>query len=353
MSNKPATNKIIAHIAGTNPKSSSIFDYFHSSKSISYSVSNPTLVIVFKSNIYVELKSIAITNNATNVLEYKIDLIDYDRTILQTIMMSKQSQQPNISFYVPIGALQITYLKTIDGQSPRNIKLSIDGCFGINPFPVISTAPTTTLKTTTRKCRFIYYTKEKIRYPYHSIILDHCHEIDMMNKVDSTILVDSIAGTLPITKTNKLIDYFNQSSLISYDNDQLPITFLIKFKSNIHAEITSISLISPTTNVEKFQVDLIDDYKSILQTIPSSKDLTVEGLTEIGIAAIRITYIQTSDNKSPKNIRLSIKGCFGVLPNRRRTTPPMTTASTLSTSTTPASTRTTSRTTQRIQSKIS
>ncbi len=141
----------------------------------------------------------------------------------------------------------------------------------------------------------------------------------MMNKVDSTILVDSITGTLPI---NHLNDYFNQTSLISYNTRKLPIVFLIIFKSTIYAEIQSVSLINSLTNVQRFRIDLIDDYKSIVQTIESNENLTINGLTEVGIAAIQITYLKTKDNQAPKNIRLAIKGCFGILPKPRRTTPP-------------------------------
>jgi hypothetical protein len=162
MSNKPASTKAIAYIAGTNPVTSSILDYFNSSTSISYTKSRPTFIIVFKSNIYVELKSILITDQETNVRKYKIDLIDTDRTILQTITIDRQKKHSDINFYVPIAAIQITYLETTDGQSPRNIVLNIDGCFGINLSPPTkeTTEMTTTRrppKLTTRKYKFICF----------------------------------------------------------------------------------------------------------------------------------------------------------------------------------------------------
>jgi hypothetical protein len=142
----------------------------------------------------------------------------------------------------------------------------------------------------------------------------------MMNKLDATILVDSITGTLPRTE---LRDYFNQTSSISYNIQQAsPIIFLIILKSTVYAEIQSITLINSLTNVKRFRVDLIDDYKSIVQTIESNENLTADGLTEVGIAAIQITYLETNDNQPPKNIRLAIRGCFGILPTRRRTTKP-------------------------------
>jgi hypothetical protein len=156
MSNQPAATKAIAYIAGTNPTSSTILDYFNSSTSISYTKLHPTFTIVFKPNIYVELKSIIITNKETNVRKYQIDLIDNDRTILQTIIIDRQEKQPDIRFDVSITAIQITYLQTTDGQSPRNIVLNIDGCFGINLSPPkkMTTGMTTTKrppKLTTRK----------------------------------------------------------------------------------------------------------------------------------------------------------------------------------------------------------
>ncbi|CAM4908393.1 unnamed protein product [Rotaria socialis] len=335
MSNKPVSTKVIAYIAGTNPCSSSILNYFNPSKSISYSKSHPKVLIIFKTNIYVELKSISIINNATNVREYKIDLIDNDRLILQTITVDNQRPQLNVTFYVPIAALQITYLTTVDGKTPRNITLSIDGCFGINLSPTTATQRTTV--TTAR------HSSTSKTY--------HCHEIEMMNKLDSTILVDSITGTLPRKTTHTLTDYFNQTSSVSYDEQQLPITFLMIFKPTIFAEIHSVSLTSVITNVKRFQVDLIDDYKSIVQTIESNKDLIVDGLTEIGIAALRISYIETKDNQAPINIRLSIKGCFGVLPTRRRATPSIAAVSPPTTPMIESATTSLPRTTQRIKQK--
>jgi hypothetical protein len=158
MSNKPVATQVIAYIAGTNPISSSIFDYFNSSTSISYAKTSPTFIIVFKSNIYVELKSILITNNQTNVQKYKIDLIDHDQTILQTMVIDNQQNPSNVQFDVPIAALQITYLETVDGQTPRNIILNIDGCFGINLG--VTTEATTTKRPvilTTRTNNFILF----------------------------------------------------------------------------------------------------------------------------------------------------------------------------------------------------
>lgn len=149
-------------------------------------------------------------------------------------------------------------------------------------------------------------------------ILAPCRDIDMMNKVDSAILVDSITGTLP---TTELQDYFNSTSSISYTAQTSPITFSIIFKQTVYAEVQSIDLVDSQTNVQQFRAELIDDYQSIIQTIESNENLTIQGLTEVGIAAIRITYLKTKDNQPPKNIRLAIRGCFGVLPSRRRTTP--------------------------------
>ena len=141
----------------------------------------------------------------------------------------------------------------------------------------------------------------------------------MMNKVDAPILIDSVTGTLP---TTQLQDYFNTSSTISYNVQTSPITFLLILKSTVYAELQSIALINSQTNVERFRAELIDDDKSVIQTIESNENLTVQGLTEVGIAAIRITYLETNDNQPPRNIRLAIRGCFGVLPKRRRTKPP-------------------------------
>ena len=39
------------------------------------------------------------------------------------LLLIDKTNNPNTNFYVPIAALQITYLETIDAQSPRNIVL--------------------------------------------------------------------------------------------------------------------------------------------------------------------------------------------------------------------------------------
>jgi hypothetical protein len=142
----------------------------------------------------------------------------------------------------------------------------------------------------------------------------------MMNAIDARILVDAIGGTLPAETNAKLTDYFNETALISYKNEKQPIDFLIIFKPTTLVELQSISLVSSKTNVKQFRVDLIDDDKSIVQTLESDTNLTVRGMTEVGVAAIRITYLETDDQQAPRNIRLSIRGCFVVLSTKTTTT---------------------------------
>ena len=151
-------------------------------------------------------------------------------------------------------------------------------------------------------------------------MLAHCDAIEMMNQVDSKILVESITGTSPINGMHNLIDYFNESTLISYDSKQYSPYVLIILKSKIVAEIQKIALVHSTTNIKRFKVDLIDDYKSIVQTVHSNANLIAEGFTEVAIAAIRVTYLEMIDENPAKNIRLSVQGCFGLLPSPRSTT---------------------------------
>lgn len=309
MNNRSIAHRVIAHIAGTQPKSASLFDYFNTSTLISYAEARPKFIVVFKSNIYVELKAISIASDESNVRTYQIDLIDFDQTVLQTIVIDRQQTQSVPEYDAPIGAVQITYLETTDGQAPRNILLNVDGCFGLKLSPSVDESTTTTPQP-------VDFTTS----------LAHCHEIDLMNKVDSSIFVDSITGTLPSKATNKLTDYFNETSVVSYDQQGVSNTFVILFKRTIAAEIQSIALISPSTNVRRFRVDLIDDYKSIVQTVESNENLTATGLTAVGIAALQITYLETKDQQAPKNIRLSVRGCFEILSADRRTTTVGTTA---------------------------
>jgi hypothetical protein len=139
-----------------------------------------------------------------------------------------------------------------------------------------------------------------------------------MNKIDSSILIDSIAGTLPVKDTNRLIDYFDETLSISYDEQRTPIEFLLKFKSNVAAEIHAVTLLGRNTNVERFRIELIDNERFIVQTVESNENLTVNSLTQVGIAAIRITYMKTNDKQAPRNVRLSIRGCFTIYPIDRQ-----------------------------------
>ena len=152
MSNRSVANRVIAHIAGTQPNSTSLFGYFNASTPISYAESRPKLILVFKSNVYVELKAISIAPNQSNLRKYQIDLLDYDQTILQTIVVDQQQKQPIDELYAPIGALQITYLETTDGQAPKGIRLTVEGCFGLKSSPFLDESSTTT--TTPRPPQF-------------------------------------------------------------------------------------------------------------------------------------------------------------------------------------------------------
>lgn len=150
MSDRSLAQKTVAFIGGTNPVSSSIFDYFNTSTPISYANSSATFIIIFKQNIYVELKWISIDSSLTNVRKYQLDLIDHDQTILKSIIVDNSSIN---NLDISIGALQITYLETSDGQPPRNILLEVEGCFAINPqVPEETTTTISPPVTTSRMC---------------------------------------------------------------------------------------------------------------------------------------------------------------------------------------------------------
>ena len=302
MSNESIVKKVVAFVAGTTPSNGSIFDFFNTSKTISFETNRSNFLVVFKRNIFAQLKSISIIGNETNVRRYQIDLINNDQTILKSLIIDRQNSNEKFDeLPSPIFAFEIKVLETIDDRPVKNVRLIVEGCFAIDRSAQVT--PPNVVESTTRKATTLPPTR--------------CNEIEMMNRIDSKILLDSIGGTLPTTKLN---DYFDETTTISYKKSKMPIKFLLIFKRTIAAEIHSVSLLNSSSNVKRFQVDLIDDYKSIIQTTFSNENFIAKDFSEIAVAAIRIIFLETIDDEAPKAIRLSIRGCFGHLPFPRRTT---------------------------------
>jgi hypothetical protein len=133
MASKALATQAIAYVTGTTPTSSSILDYFNRSTSISYDQDRPVVLLIFRSDVFVELKSILLRRNYGNVRQYQIDLIDDDQNIVQTLIINRQENHSDVNYVNSIRAIRITYLDTVDGAKPSNIVLSINACVAVAP----------------------------------------------------------------------------------------------------------------------------------------------------------------------------------------------------------------------------
>jgi hypothetical protein len=84
----------------------------------------------------------------------------------------------------------------------------------------------------------------------------------------------------------------------------------IIFRSNILISLSSISIISPNTNLKRFRIELLNNENTIQYKIESSSMIiNLESLPSILLAGIRLTFLETNDHQPPKNILLSIQAC--------------------------------------------
>ena len=75
------------------------------------------------------------------------------------------------------------------------------------------------------------------------------------------------------------------------------------------------------TNIVEFEVDVIGQKNTVIETIQAVKAKKADIKTTEDIKAIKITITKTSDNKGPTNVEVSVKGCK----NPETTTTKMTT----------------------------
>jgi hypothetical protein len=102
----------------------------------------------------------------------------------------------------------------------------------------------------------------------------------------------------------------------------------IVFRSNILIYLDYISIISTTSNIKQFRVELLNNENDVQYKIESlSTKINLASLPSMALAGIRLTFLQTNDNQPPRDIILSIQACVEeiVIKKTSTTTPAPTT----------------------------
>jgi hypothetical protein len=91
--------------------------------------------------------------------------------------------------------------------------------------------------------------------------------------------------------------------------DQQPSIDIV-FNSNNLLYLTHVFINSTSSNLKRFRIQLLNNENDVQYTIESASMLVnLESLPSIVLAGIRLQFIETTDNRPPTNIRLSIQGC--------------------------------------------
>jgi len=88
----------------------------------------------------------------------------------------------------------------------------------------------------------------------------------------------------------------------------------IAFKQGIISNIDNISIIGNEHNIKNYRITFFDIDNGIINTRLLKTDQN-EILSIDNVATIRIEFLETIDNKTIKNVKLSIRGCFFIIPN--------------------------------------
>ncbi len=261
------------------------------------------------------MDEISLINSKDNIKQFQIDLFDFNNNLLfsnQTIYPARTIQIPSTSINNPlfVSTIQITILNTIDDRPASGIILSIIGCY--STFPRISTTTTTATTTVAPK------TTTPTRKPPRK-----CHRLELMNSSNIIIGVTSKS-----TLTNGSLGNLGRSDRNGVTFSDIQPSVDLIFRSNILIYLNSISIISSTTNLNRFRIELLNNENYIQYKVESSSmTVNLDSLPSMILAGIRLTFLQTTDNQPPKNILLSIQACVEeiLIQTSPTTTPPSTT----------------------------
>jgi hypothetical protein len=161
-------------------------------------------------------------------------------------------------------------------------------------------------------------------------ILDHCADIDAMQAPYSEKTLDGLSGTNPSGVNSSLVDLVHGKS-VSFDENENKVVLFVIFKSNLFVYLKYVG-ISPIagSNVKQIQIEYLDKNQLSIRKISvdyTNNQTVMEPIQDVG--SVKITIEKTDDGKSAKNVRLSIKGCFGIQTRSATTVRPSISTTTL------------------------
>jgi len=115
---------------------------------VTFSDLQPSIDIIFRSNILIYLNSISIISSNTNLNRFRIELLNNENTIQYKIESSSMKINLDSLPAIVLAGIRLTFLQTNDHQPPKNILLSIQACI---EEILIQTPPTTTPALTTTR----------------------------------------------------------------------------------------------------------------------------------------------------------------------------------------------------------
>ena len=151
---EPYSSKTLAGLSGSNPRgvNASLLDLIHG-KSVSFDASAEpaVLFVIFKPALFVYLKHVGLSPLVkSNVKRLRIDYLDDNQLLIRTFHLDYSTNQTRLQPMDDINAVKITVEETFDGKAAENVRLTVQGCFGIQRSTATTTQPTTSTSTPSR-----------------------------------------------------------------------------------------------------------------------------------------------------------------------------------------------------------
>jgi hypothetical protein len=96
--------------------------------SVTFSNIQPSIDIIFRSNILISLSSISIISSNTNLKRFRIELFNCEYDLQYKIESSSMIINFESLPSIILANIRLTFLQTNDNQPPKNILLSIQAC---------------------------------------------------------------------------------------------------------------------------------------------------------------------------------------------------------------------------------
>ena len=148
----------------------------------------------------------------------------------------------------------------------------------------------------------------------------------------SSQVLTGLSGSTPVGVNASLLDLIKGKS-VSFGQSDNPIAIFVIIKSNLCTYLKHVGLNSSNenNNVKIIRIDYFDEDDLLIRTDYinySAGSIRIQPIDRVSI--VKITIEETFNGKPPSNIRLSIRGCFGI-PIASTNQPPMSTSPSTST----------------------